>query len=94
MEKRMYGTQDIRELNFDACQCLCDRKKRLGCDKKEECLQQLCGNDERKIGKVDIFADAYSDKNLRKIERAVDKWRKIAYLKCRPIRLVIERAKR
>ncbi len=93
MQKIMYGIQDIKDLCINSCHLgLCDRLQKKKCDRQQECLQQLCGDEERKIGKVSIFKSfSCWDKVSNKIEKAVDKWRKNTYKKCRPIKMVIER---
>jgi len=49
---------------------------------------------EKKIGKVSIWASIqYGDKNSKKIERAVKKWREDSYKKCKPILMIIKRGK-
>ena len=64
----MYGTRNIKDLHFNCCHSgLCERPQKKKCDTKRECLLQLCGDDERKIGKVSLFKE-YDDKTYKKID--------------------------
>jgi len=86
MKYTRYTTIPLKELkpNICHCGCFCELRQRLGCEKKKECLRQLCGSSEKALANVSQFAK-YTDKIDRKIDKAVDKWRKEEYKKCKPV---------
>ena len=92
MKKVLYGTEDIKDLHFDCCHGLCDSRRRKECDTHTECKKQLCGDDERHIADVNVFTNVeFKSKTWYKIEKAVAKWRKEMYIKCKPILMTISR---
>ena len=68
---------------------MCSRSEYLQCKKKEKCKLQLCGDDEKGIAGINAFK-ILTDEDLDNISKAVDKWRKKEFKKCRKISIEIK----
>lgn len=83
MKYTRYTTRSVRDIEPNAC-CsgICGREQRKGCEQTKTCLYRLCGHDEAQIAKVSSYD--CKDHSL-KIQRAVDRWRKEEFKKCRAV---------
>ena len=94
MKYLKYTTIKVKDIRPNACHNpMCEYNQRKRCEKERKCLIQLSGNEERAIGKVNIFT-LINDKIIMKIDKAVNKWRKKQFLKCQPISIEITKGKK
>lgn len=83
-----YTPIGIKELTPDVLHMdgFCGPAQRKRCDKEGKCLQQICHSYRLDIAKVSVFKIyEYGDKTSKKIDRAVKKYRKEEYKKCRAV---------
>ncbi len=85
MKYKRYSTRTLIEILPDSCMGLCMLNQKKRCDKKQQCLRQLCSDDEKGIAKVSPFAFDLSDSIRKKIEDKVELWRKKQYKKCKKV---------
>lgn len=77
-----YTTMPIREIEPDAGYGFCDKKQRKKCEKSKLCEEQLCGRDEERLAKINIYDNK---PHTLRIDRAVAKWRKETFKECRAV---------
>lgn len=79
-----YSTMPVKEIEPNVCYFndLCSKRKRRECEKEGTCQVDLCYRDKERLAKI----SNYDNKpHTLKIEKAVAKFRKAEFKKCRAI---------
>ena len=90
MKYTKYSPLGIREIEPNVCSSgVCDLESRKECEKESLCLKQMSFSEEVGLTRISPYKDL-DEKDRYKIDRAVKKWRKEMFKKCKKIIYIIK----